>query len=48
MEMETTEIQKPRQFSLIFSSFVHSANGSMLFVRLLTKKQTEVIRSQLN
>jgi hypothetical protein len=38
--------RKPRQFSLIRSAFVHHANGSLTFVRLVTKKQTEVIRLQ--
>ncbi len=35
---------KPKQFSLIRLAFAHHANGSLLFVCLLTKKQTEVIR----
>jgi hypothetical protein len=33
-------------FSLIRSPFVHRANGNLLFFRLLTKKQTKVIRLQ--
>ncbi len=38
---------KPRRFFLICLSFPHHANGSLLFVRLLTKKETEVIRFQI-
>ncbi len=38
--------QKPRQFFLIRLLFSNSANGSLSFVRLLTKKQTEVISLQ--
>jgi hypothetical protein len=34
---------KPRQFSLIQLLFAHRANGSLSFVCLLMKKQTEVI-----
>ncbi len=34
---------KPRQFILIRSPFFHRANGILLFVCLLLKKQTEVI-----
>ncbi len=37
---------KPRQFSLICLPFAHCANRSLLFVFLLTKKQTKVIRLQ--
>jgi hypothetical protein len=37
---------KPRHFSLIRLPFAHCTNGSLSFVRLLTKKQTEVIRLQ--
>ncbi len=37
--------QKPRRFSLIRLLFAHCANG-ILFVRLLPKKQTEVILLQ--
>jgi hypothetical protein len=37
---------KPRCFSLIRLLFAHRTNGSLSFVRLLTKKQTEVIRLQ--
>jgi hypothetical protein len=43
-DMETSNgKRKPRQFSLICLPFAHCANGSLLFVRLLTKKKTEVI-----
>ncbi len=43
-DMETSNgKRKPRQFSLICSSFAHHAKGGLLFVRLLTKKKTEVI-----
>jgi hypothetical protein len=38
--------RKPRRFSLIRLPFAHHANGSWSCVRLLTKKQTEVIRLQ--
>ncbi len=38
--------QKPRRFSFIRLLFAHCTNRSLLFVRLLTKKQTEVIRLQ--
>jgi hypothetical protein len=31
--------RKPRRFSLIHLQFAHRANGSLLFVHLLTKKQ---------
>jgi hypothetical protein len=34
---------KPRRFSLILLPFAHRANGSLTFICLLTKKQTEVI-----
>jgi hypothetical protein len=40
------EKQKPRQFSLFHLPCAHCANGSLLIVRSLTKKQTEVTRSQ--
>ncbi len=40
--------REPRQFSLIRSPFAHNANGGLSFVRLLTKKQTEVIHFQTN
>jgi hypothetical protein len=33
-----------RQFSLICLPFAHTANGRLSFIRLLTKKQIEVIR----
>ncbi len=35
--------KKPRQFSLIHLLFPHCANGSLLFVYLLVRKQMEVI-----
>jgi hypothetical protein len=38
--------RKPRLFSLIRLPFAHRANGSLPFVRLLMRKQTEVIRLQ--
>jgi hypothetical protein len=38
--------RKPRRFSLIRLPFCHLVNGSLSFVRLLTRKQTEVIRLQ--
>jgi hypothetical protein len=38
--------RRPRRFFLIRLPFAHRANGSLLFVRLLTKKPTEVIRLQ--
>ncbi len=38
--------RKPRRFSLVHLLFAHRANGSLLFVRLLTKKQTEAVRLQ--
>jgi hypothetical protein len=41
-------IRKPRRFSLIRLLVVHRVNGSFLFVRLFTKKQTEVIRLQMD
>jgi hypothetical protein len=34
--------QKPRRFSLICFPLAHRENGSLSFVRLLTKKETEV------
>ncbi len=37
------KIRKPRRFSLIPLPFAHRKNGSLSFVWLLTKKQTEVI-----
>jgi hypothetical protein len=37
---------KAKRFSLICLPFAHRTNGSLLFVRLFAKKQTEVIRSQ--
>jgi hypothetical protein len=36
----------PRQFFLILLPFAHRENGSLSFVCLLTKKQTEVILLQ--
>ncbi len=39
--------QKPRQFFLIRLPFPYRSNGSLLFVHLLTKKETEVIRFQI-
>jgi hypothetical protein len=33
---------KPREFSFIRLPFAHRANGSLLFVRLLTKKQQKL------
>ncbi len=38
--------RKPMRFSLIRSQFAHCANGILSIVRLLRKKQTEVIRLQ--
>jgi hypothetical protein len=38
--------RKPRRFTLIRLLFVHRANRSLSFVRLLTKKKIEVIRLQ--
>ncbi len=38
--------RKPRQFSLTRLRFFHCANRSLSFVRLLTKKEMEVIRLQ--
>jgi glycyl-tRNA synthetase alpha subunit len=35
-----------KAISLIHSSFSHHANGSLSFVRLFTKKETEVLRLQ--
>ncbi len=40
------EKRKPRQLSLIRLLFAHCANGSLSFVRLFTKKSTEVNRLQ--
>jgi hypothetical protein len=40
--------QKPRRFSLIRLPFSHHANGSLSFLRLLTKEQREVIRLQMD
>jgi hypothetical protein len=36
--------RKPRRFSLMYLPFSHHVNGSLSFVRLVTKKQTEFIR----
>ncbi len=36
--------RKPSRFPLICLLFAHRANGSLSFVRLLTKKETELIR----
>jgi hypothetical protein len=45
MDMETqSNGKRPRRFFLIRLPFAHRANGSLSFVRLLTKKQKEVIR----
>jgi hypothetical protein len=45
--METSNgKRKPPRFSLIRLLFAHHASGSLSFVCLLTKKQTEVIRLQ--
>jgi hypothetical protein len=45
--METSnEKRKPRRFSLIRLRFALGANGRWSFVRLLTKKQMEVISLQ--
>jgi hypothetical protein len=38
--------RKPRRFSIIRLLFAHRENGSLSFVHLLTKKQTEVIHLQ--
>ncbi len=35
--------RKSRRFSLIRLPFAHQANLNLLFVRFLTKKQTEII-----
>ncbi len=43
-----TENGSPGVFPLSVLPFAHSANGSLSLVRLLTKKQTEVIRSQMD
>ncbi len=44
MEFQTgNEKRKPRRFSLIRLPFGHCANGSLSFVHLLTKKETERI-----
>jgi hypothetical protein len=40
------EKRKPRQLSLIRLLFGHGENGSLSFVRLLAKKQTEVFASK--
>jgi hypothetical protein len=54
MDMETGKHQsgngkrKSRRFSLIRVLFAHCANRSLSFVRLLTKKQTEVMRLQID
>jgi hypothetical protein len=37
---------KPRRFFLIRLPFTHRENGNLYFVRLLTKKKTEVTRLQ--
>ncbi len=37
---------KPMRFSFNLLPFAHCANGSLLFVRLFTQKQTEVIPLQ--
>jgi hypothetical protein len=39
---------KPRWLSLIHLPFARHANGSLLSVRLVTKKQTEVICLQMD
>ncbi len=44
----STEKRKPRRFFLIYLQFAYHANRSLSFVRLLTKKQTEVIRLQMD
>ncbi len=38
--------RKPKQFYLIRLPFAHHTNGNLSFVRLLTKKQTEVCPSK--
>jgi hypothetical protein len=43
LRKKSNEKQKPRRFSLICLPFAHQENRSLLFVSLLTKKQTEVI-----
>jgi hypothetical protein len=47
MGMDTWQLKngklKPWRLSLIRFPFAHHANGSLAFVRLLTKKQAEVI-----
>jgi hypothetical protein len=40
------EKRKPWRFSLTRLSFAHCANGGLKFDRLLTQKQTDVIRLQ--
>jgi hypothetical protein len=47
MNMETSNrIWKPMRFSIVRLPFAHRASVSLSFVRLLTKKQTEVILLQ--
>jgi hypothetical protein len=41
-----TETEDMGKFSVIHFPFAHRANESLSFARLLTKKQTEVIRLQ--
>jgi hypothetical protein len=40
--------QKQRQFFLICLPFAHRETGGLSFVHLLMKKQTEVIRLQID
>jgi hypothetical protein len=46
MDIEKKEKRKPWRFSLTRLSFAHCANGGFKFDRLLTQKQTDVIRLQ--
>jgi hypothetical protein len=48
METKSNGKRKPRLFSLIHLPFVHCANRSLLFIHLLTKKQMEFIRLQID
>jgi hypothetical protein len=49
LPLQTESVKwKTRRFSSIRLLFAHCANGSLLFLRLFTKKQTEVIRLQMD
>jgi hypothetical protein len=43
-----TETEAQAIFLNPFTNFVHHGNGSLSFFRLLTKKQTEAIRKQID